>query len=72
MKVYFITLLLAGATVTAAAEAGDRVYTAEQTSNTVSVIDPATNKLLGSIHLVEDVPAALSPLYRGELLVHGL
>jgi YVTN family beta-propeller protein len=51
MKVYFITLLLAGATVTAAAEAGDRVYTAEQTSNTVSVIDPATNKLLGSIHL---------------------
>jgi len=72
MKVYFITLLLAGATVTAAAEAGDRVYTAEQTSNTVSVIDPATNKLLGSIHLGEDVPAALSPLYRGELLVHGL
>jgi len=52
--------------------AGDRVYTADQTSNTVSVIDPATNKLLGSIHLGEDVPAALSPLYRGELLVHGL
>jgi len=55
-----------------AAGAGDRVYTADQTSNTVSVIDPATNKLLGSIHLGEDVPAALSPLYRGELLVHGL
>jgi YVTN family beta-propeller protein len=48
------------------------VYTADQTSNTVSVIDPGTNKLLGSIHLGEDVPAALSPLYHGELLVHGL
>src|SRR5476651_750708 len=53
-------------------DAGDRVYTAEQTSNTVSVIDPATNKYLGSIHLGDNVPAALSPLYRGELLVHGL
>jgi YVTN family beta-propeller protein len=56
----------------AAAQAGDRVYTAEQTSNTVSVIDPFANKLLGSIRLGEDVPVALSPLYRGELLVHGL
>jgi YVTN family beta-propeller protein len=55
-----------------AASAGDRVYTADQISNTVSVIDPATNKLLGSIRLGEDVPASLSPLYRGELLVHGL
>ena len=65
-------LLLAGAMARATAETGDRVYTADQTSNTVSVIDPATNTLLGSIHLGEDVPAALSPLYRGELLVHGL
>jgi YVTN family beta-propeller protein len=56
----------------ATAMSGDRVYTADQTSNTVSVIDPATNRLLGSIHLGEDVPAALLPLYRGELLVHGL
>lgn len=56
----------------AAAQHGDRVYTAEQTSNTVSVIDPSTNKLLGSIHLGEDATAALSPLYRGQLLVHGL
>jgi len=70
MKLLVITLSLAGAI--SAAAAGDRVYTADQTSNTVSVIDPATNKLLGSIHLGEDVPAALSPLYRGELLVHGL
>lgn len=54
------------------AQHGDRVYTADQNSNTVSVIDPATNKLMGSIHLGDDVPTALSPLYRGELLVHGL
>lgn len=58
--------------LTTGVDAGDRVYTAEQTSNTVSVIDPATNKYLGSIHLGEDVPLALAPLYRGELLVHGL
>jgi YVTN family beta-propeller protein len=50
----------------------DRVYAADQTSNTVSVIDPSTNKLLGVIRLGDPVPGALSPLYRGELLVHGL
>ncbi len=56
----------------AAAQAGDRVYTADQISNTVSVIDPVSNRLLGSIRLGASVPAALSPLYNGELLVHGL
>ena len=50
----------------------DRVYAANQTSNTVSVIDPSTNKLLGVIRLGDPVPSALSPLYRGQLLVHGL
>jgi YVTN family beta-propeller protein len=50
----------------------DRVYTADQTSNTVSVIDPSQNKLLGVIRLGDPVPGALSPLYKGELLVHGL
>jgi YVTN family beta-propeller protein len=50
----------------------DRVYTADQTSNTVSVIDPGTNKLLGVIRLGDSVPGALSPLYRGQLLVHGM
>jgi len=50
----------------------DRVYTADQTSNTVSVIDPVENKLLGVIRLGDPVPGALSPLYRGQLLVHGL
>src|SRR5271168_5044609 len=50
----------------------DRVYAADQTSNTVSVIDPSSNKLLGVIRLGDPVPGALSPLYRGELLVHGM
>src|SRR5262245_47137814 len=50
----------------------DRVYAADQTSNTVSVIDPFSNKLLGVIKLGDPLPGALSPLYRGELLVHGL
>ncbi len=50
----------------------DRVYLAEQFSNTVSVIDPATNQNLGVIRLGDPQPANLSPLYRGQLLVHGL
>jgi len=50
----------------------DRVYTGDQTSNTVSVIDPSTNTLLGVIRLGDPVPGALSPLYKGQLLVHGL
>jgi YVTN family beta-propeller protein len=50
----------------------DRVYTADQTSNTVSVIDPASNKLLGVLRLGDPVPGALSPLYKGQLLVHGM
>jgi YVTN family beta-propeller protein len=50
----------------------DRVYSAEQYSNTVSVTDPADNSLLGSIHLGDSTPYSLSPLYKGQLLVHGL
>jgi len=71
MKLCGLIFFFAGAIVMPV-QASDRVYTADQTSNTVSVVDPATNKLLGSIHLDEAVPAALSPLYYGELLVHGL
>ncbi len=50
----------------------DRIYAAEQFSNTVSVTDPADNKLLGVIRLGDPTPGNLSPLYRGQLLVHGL
>jgi YVTN family beta-propeller protein len=50
----------------------DRVYAAEQFSNTVSVIDPSTNTNLGVIRLGDPQPMNLSPLYRGQVLVHGL
>ena len=50
----------------------DRVYVAEQFSNTVSVVDPVNNKLLGVIRLGDPQPANLSPLYRGQVLVHGM
>ncbi len=50
----------------------DRVYAGEQFSNTVSVIDPADNRLLGVIRLGEPQPANFGPLYRGQVLVHGL
>ena len=50
----------------------DRVYSAEQYSNTVSVTDPVDNKLVGTIRLGDPLPANLSPLYNGQLLVHGM
>ncbi len=50
----------------------DRIYAAEQFSNTVSVSDPVDNKLLGIIRLGDPSPGNFSPLYRGQLLVHGL
>jgi YVTN family beta-propeller protein len=50
----------------------DRVYAAEQFSNTVSVTDPADNKLIGVIRLGDPAPANFSPLYRGQVLVHGM
>jgi YVTN family beta-propeller protein len=50
----------------------DRVYAAEQFSNTLSVTDPVTNKLLGVIKLGDPQPMNFSPLYKGQVLVHGL
>src|SRR6202045_1407764 len=50
----------------------DRVYSAEQFSNTVSVTDPVDNKLVGALPLGDPLPASFSPLYTGQLLVHGL
>jgi YVTN family beta-propeller protein len=50
----------------------DRVYTADQNTNTVSVFNPATNQLLGQIKLGNQRPDVLSALYRGEINVHGL
>jgi YVTN family beta-propeller protein len=50
----------------------DRVYHADQASNTVSVYDPYADKLLGVIQLGTVTPGNLSPLYFGQLLVHGM
>ncbi|RDK06702.1 YncE family protein [Cupriavidus lacunae] len=56
----------------AAPQPQDRVYTADQNTNTVSVINPVSNTLLGQIRLGNTRPDVLSPLYKGELNVHGL
>jgi len=50
----------------------DRFYTSDQFSNTISVVDPVDNKLLGVLRLGDATPANLSPLYKGQLLVHGM
>jgi len=51
----------------------DRVYTADQTSNTITVINPATNRVLGTIPLGDErIGHLLSPLYFGQANVHGL
>jgi YVTN family beta-propeller protein len=50
----------------------DRIYAAEQFSNTVSVTDPVDNQLLGVIRLGDPSPGNFSPLYRGQVLVHGM
>jgi YVTN family beta-propeller protein len=49
----------------------DRVYTSDQFSNTVSVVDPSTNRTLGVIRLGDPSPGNFSPLYKGQVLVHG-
>ena len=77
MKQFSITTVIsAAALLSGAAWAApgntDRVYTADQNSNTVSVIDPSANKLLGQIKLGNQRPDILSPLYKGEINVHGL
>src|SRR6201993_2747215 len=50
----------------------DRVYTGDQYSNTVSVVDPSTNTFLGAIRLGDPSPHNFSPLYKGQVLVHGM
>ena len=54
MRFLVIPALLTACAVSGLAQTADRVYSADQTSNMVSVIDPAANKLLASIHLRDD------------------
>jgi YVTN family beta-propeller protein len=65
-------VLLSSSAALALPSERDRVYTADQNSNTVSVIDPVSNTLLGQIRLGNARPEILSPLYKGEINVHGL
>ena len=51
----------------------DRVYTADQTSNTVTVINPATNAVLGTLALGDQrLSNTLGPQYLRDVDVHGL
>jgi YVTN family beta-propeller protein len=74
----FAPLVRAGQAPGSAADADvpvshrDRIYAAEQFSNTVSVTDPVDNKLLGVIRLGDPSPGNFSPLYKGQVLVHGM
>lgn len=68
----FFAAISTSSLVLSAPGSHDRVYTADQNTNTVSVINPATNALLGQIRLGNVRPEVLSPLYKGELNVHGL
>lgn len=63
---------LAATSAMALPTAHDRVYTADQNSNTVSVFNPADNTLVGQIRLGNPRPDVLSPLYRGQINVHGM
>jgi YVTN family beta-propeller protein len=75
IKLTLITAIFAAAAGTSFAQspyANDRVYAANQVSNTISVVDPSSNKLLGEIKLGDHYPNVLNPLYKGQALVHGL
>jgi YVTN family beta-propeller protein len=51
MRFLVIPALLTACAVSGLAQTADRVYTADQFSNTVSVIDPSSNTTLGVIRL---------------------
>lgn len=51
----------------------DRIYTADQTSNTITVIKPATNEVLGTIALEDErLKSLLDPQYIKSVNSHGL
>ncbi len=51
----------------------DRIYTADQTSNTLTVISPATNEVLGTIALGDErLTDLLGPQYLKSINSHGL
>ena len=72
MKKYIAIIALLVTTQLHAQYGYDKVYAANQVSNTVSVIDPQTNRLLGELVLGKPQPDIFSALYKGQALVHGL
>ena len=51
----------------------DRIYTGDQSSNTISVINPATFEVLGTISLGDErLGSDLGPQYVETVNVHGL
>jgi YVTN family beta-propeller protein len=51
----------------------DRIYTGDQTSNTVTVIKPSTNEVLGTIFLGDErLSDILGPQYLNSINSHGL
>src|SRR6201746_683814 len=50
----------------------DRVYSAEQFHTGASNTPTADNRLVGVIRLGDPQPGNFSPLYRGQVLVHGM
>ena len=72
MKKYIVIIALLVTTQLHAQYGADKVYAANQVSNTVSVIDPQTNRLLGELVLGKPQPDIFSALYKGQALVHGL
>jgi len=52
--------------------ANDRIFLADQSSNSVSVIDPSSDQLLGVIRLGLTAADGLKAVYRKQLLVHGM
>lgn len=72
IKILAIASLIITTQVNAQSYQADKVYTANQVSNTVSVIDPQTNTLLGELVLGKPQPDIFSALYKGQALVHGM
>ena len=71
-KILATALIIITARAHAQSYQADKVYTANQVSNTVSVIEPQTNRLLGELVLGKPQPDIFSALYKGQALVHGM
>ncbi len=74
VRIGVLTSLLSVSSIAASAiYARDRIYTADQSSNTVTVIDPSTDSAIGTIALGDvRLSNVLNPQYLNAINVHGL